>query len=72
MVNVRKLQARLLEAGLTTKDAATQLGINRSTFYRKLQKPDELLSVRDIRVLSDMLGLRMTDVAEIFFSQDVA
>lgn len=72
MVNVRKLKAKLLETGLTTQDAAKQLGINRSTFYRKLQKPDDLLSVRDIRVLSDLLGLKMTDVADIFFSHDVA
>ena len=72
MVNTRKLKAKMVEEGMSVQEAARHLGVNKSTFYRKLQKPDVLISVRDVRILSEVLHISGTEAVEIFFAPEVA
>ena len=72
MVNTRKLKAKMVEAGMSAQEAAARLGVNRSTFYRKLQRPDTLISVRDVRLLAEALHISIQEAVEIFFEPDVA
>lgn len=70
MVNVRKLKAKIVENGKTITEMSQVLGINPSTFYRKLKQNSFEIGEADVIVRE--LGLSVEDANAIFFSQIVA
>ena len=72
MVNVPKLRGKIAEREMNICKLAEIMGIDRSTMYRKLSKPDTLITIRDVRDISVALHLSTAEVTEIFFTHDVA
>ncbi len=70
MVNVRKLKAKIVESGKTITEISQVLGINPSTFYRKLKQNSFEIGEADVIVRE--LELSIDDANAIFFSQIVA
>lgn len=67
-----KLKAIAFEHGYTYSTLATSIGINKSTFYRKLNEDGERFSVKEIKAIAEKLSLTKEDVFNIFFKIVVA
>lgn len=72
MVNVNKLKGKIVENELTVEEVADKLGINRSTFYRKLNNSGETFLIKEADKLVNLLHLSASEATAIFFSQFVA
>ena len=70
MVNVRKLKAKIIESGKTIAEMSRILGINPSTFYRKLKRNSFEIGEADVMVRE--LCLSPEEANAIFFNQFVA
>lgn len=65
MVNKNKLKAKIFENGTTSKKIAEKLGIDISTYYRKLNKSK--ITVREAQVIAKELSFDTSDILSIFF-----
>ena len=69
-VNVSMLEDEIIKKNMTKEAVASELGIDRSTFYRRLQS--NRLLVCDIHRLTEVLGLSREKAVAIFFDLEVA
>ena len=72
MVDVRKLKARVVEAGMTIPELANKMEMNPSTLYRKLKNNGEGLLVKDVDRIITIFDLPGGDINNIFFANHVA
>lgn len=72
MVNTNKLKGKIVECGMTVSDLAEIVGIDRATFYRKLNINGENFTIKEADNISKALNLSLFEVNAIFFSQYVA
>lgn len=72
MVNVNKLRGKIVECGLNVEKLAELIGIDKSTFYRKLMNDGETFTIGEADAIARELGLTGEEVNAIFFSQFVA
>ena len=70
MLNVNKLKGKMVEKGFTIEKLSNSLGINPSTFYRKLK--NNSFEIGEADEIVEALGLSAFDATEIFFAQTVA
>lgn len=66
-VDVNKLNGKIVEQRTTKEALADAIGVDRSTFYRRL-KANKLL-VEDMHKICRALDLSRTDAMEIFMAQ---
>ena len=66
-VNIARLYGKIVECGLTKEALADQLGIARSTFFRRLK--NNSLRICDIHKICEILNLTREEACEIFLSQ---
>lgn len=71
-MNVNKLKGKIVERGLTVGKLAEEIGIERSTFYRKLKKNGATLTIKEVNLIVMVLGLTEKEAMEIFFNKIVA
>lgn len=71
MVNTKKLKKIIYERGHTQQELADLIGIDRSTFYRKMKNGGDF-SVKEARKLAEKVPLTNLEAVDIFFSQEVA
>ena len=57
---------------LTIDEVADKMGINRATFYRKLNSGGKNFLIRDVDALVKILHLKSDEATAIFFAQYVA
>lgn len=72
MVNINKLRGKIIENGLSVKDLADNLEMDRSTLYRKMNSEGDTLTISDAEKISKILNLTLEEVNSIFFSNFVA
>lgn len=72
MVNINKLRGKIIENGLSVKDLADNLEMDRSTLYRKMNSEGDTLTISDAEKISKILNLSLEEVNSIFFSDFVA
>lgn len=72
MVNINKLRGKIIENGLSVKDLADNLEMDRSTLYRKMNSEGDTLTISDAEKISKILNLSLEEVNSIFFSNFVA
>ena len=72
MVNINKLRGKIIENGLSVKDLADNLEMDRSTLYRKMNSEGDTMTIRDAEKISKILKLSLEEVNSIFFSNFVA
>jgi conserved domain protein len=71
MVNVSKLKGKIVERNTTQEELATTIGIDKSTFYRKM-KQNGNFSIKEVNLIVSALNLSKDEAMSIFFSETVA
>jgi len=71
-MNVNKLRAKIVEKGLSIELVAKEIGIDRSSLYRKLNNAGETLTIREANKIVETLEIQANEAVEIFFSDTVA
>ena len=66
-MDTNKLNGKIVECGTTKEALADEIGINRSTFYRRL-KSGRLL-IGDIHKICEVLNLTRTEAIDIFLAE---
>ncbi|MDR1094323.1 MAG: XRE family transcriptional regulator [Clostridiales bacterium] len=72
MVNLNKLKGKIVENGYSIEAIAVKIGINKSTFYRKMNENGDTFSIKEANAIVELLKLSSTDAAAIFFATQVA
>lgn len=72
MVNINKLRGKIIENGLSVKDLADKLEMDRSTLYRKMNSEGDTMTISDAERISKILNLSLEEVNSIFFRDFVA
>lgn len=72
MVNVNKLKAKMVELGMNVDELSEKIGMDRTTFYRRLSADGQTFLIKEADAISKELGMTREEVNEIFFSQFVA
>ena len=71
MINTNKLKGLIVERGTTQQAVADSIGIDRSTFYRKMKKGGDF-SIEEAKKMKQEIPLTDQEVIEIFFGGKVA
>ena len=72
MVNINMLKVKILEKGWNIEKIAKKIGIDRSTFYRKMNDTGSECELGEADYIARLLDLNYDEVNEIFFSNFVA
>lgn len=72
MTNADKLKAKLKERGMSIEEVSKMIGIDKSTFYRKLASDGATFTIGEVDKISKVLSLSVDDINSIFFSNFVA
>lgn len=72
MVNINKLRGKIIEKGLSVKELAEKLQMDRSTLYRKMNSEGDTMTISDAEKISKILNLSLEEVNSIFFRDFVA
>lgn len=72
MVNINKLRGRMVEHEVNADKMASLLGINRATFYRKMENAGEAFTIREVSIIAETLKLNLAELNAIFFDPGVA
>lgn len=67
MVKVNRLKAKIVELEMTVDVVAEQMGVDKSTLYRRFQSPDSL-TVGEVRKLTEILHIDGAEAQSIFFA----
>ena len=71
MVDVSKLKGKIVERNTTQEELANKIGIDKSTFYRKM-KQNGNFSIKEVNLIVSALNLSKDEAMSIFFSEIVA
>lgn len=71
MVDVPKLKGKIVERNTTQEELANKIGIDKSTFYRKM-KQNGNFSIKEVNLIVSTLNLSKDEAMSIFFSDTVA
>ncbi len=69
MVNIEKFKQTVSDSGMTVTAICNKSGIQRQTYYNRLENPD--FSIAEVDALQKTLHLSFDDVRAIFFADDV-
>lgn len=72
MINVAKFKGKVVENGLSLREVAKAINIDKSTLYRKLSKNGDDFTIKQADELVKLLHLSAEEAMSIFFSQFVA
>ncbi|MEO1772949.1 XRE family transcriptional regulator [Candidatus Enterococcus ferrettii] len=71
MINTSKLKGLIVERGTTQHAVADSIGIDRSTFYRRMKNGGDF-SVSEVKMMVSEIPLTTQEAIEIFFGDFVA
>jgi len=71
-VNTRLLKAKMVERGISGDDLAKMIGINPSTFYRKMKTGGNSFTVAEMYAIVDALELTDDEAVLIFLQRKLA
>lgn len=72
MINTALLKHLIVERGTTQEVIADEIGINRSTFYRKMQKGGSSFTIAEAKLIAQTVPLTNHEAISIFFGETVA
>lgn len=72
MTNADKLKATLKEKEMSIEEVSKLIGIDKSTFYRKLASDGATFTIGEVDKMSKALSLTVDEINSIFFSNHVA
>lgn len=68
-VNVAKLKGAVVEKNTTLEALAANIGVDRSTIYRKIQNGGLTYTIGEIHKIVEALQLTQEEVLAIFFKE---
>ena len=68
MTNVSILRGKIAECNTTQEAVANAMGINRSTFYRKMKEEGKFFTIEEVQKMAKILSLNEEDIMKIFFA----
>jgi len=71
MVDVSKLKGKIVERNTTQEELASKIGIDKSTFYRKMKQKGNF-TIKEVNLIVSTLNLSKEEAVSIFFSETVA
>lgn len=71
-MNVNRLKGKIVERGLNIPTVALELGIDRSSLYRKLNNRGETLTIKEAQKIVTILDINPDEATAIFFEESVA
>ena len=71
MVNISKLKGIIVEKGYTQEALASEIGIDKSTFYRKIKNGGSF-SIGEVNAIVRAINLTRDEAVSIFFAETVA
>ncbi len=72
MVDVDKLRGVLAEKRLSVASISEKIGVDKATFYRKLNGNGDNFTIREADAISRELNLNKNEAVSIFFNQFVS
>lgn len=69
-VDIAKLRGRIVEKGYTQETLAEQLGVDNSTFSRKMKANGAAFTVGQMHKIAELLTLSGKEAAEIFLQDN--
>lgn len=66
-MDVQKLKGKIVEAGTTQEAVADYIGMDRSTFYRKMKRSGNTFTVEEMNKIVKCISLNVDDAVSIFF-----
>ena len=72
MVNIEKLKREIDKKNSSIEEISEQIGIDKSTFYRRLESKGRKFTIEEVIKISSILNLDRKKVDEIFFDITVA
>ena len=66
-INIRKLKGKMAENDMTATKLASKIGVNRTTFYRKLNSGGGSFTVEELQNIVEALNMTPDEVMNIFF-----
>ncbi|MEZ7764534.1 helix-turn-helix transcriptional regulator [Gemella sp. 27098_8_92] len=72
MVNIEKLKKEIDKNNSSIEEISQQIGIDKSTFYRRLESNGKKFTIEEVIKISNILNLDRKKVDEIFFNITVA
>lgn len=72
MVDINKMKGKIVEKGWNIDRLAKEIGMNRSTLYRKMNSNGTEFTIREADMIATVLGLTYDDINAIFFSHNFA
>lgn len=70
--NINKLKEAITRKGTSNEELSKKIGINSSTFYRKLKSSEKSFSVEEVIKIADALKLTKSEAVDIFFDGKLA
>ena len=67
MLNKRKLKAKIVEMGYCNRAFAIAVGMNETTFYRKMNGTSDFTR-EEIQKIASLLNLSLQEKEDIFFA----
>ena len=71
-MNVEKMKRFMKERGLTPKDMANAAEINESTWFRKMNRDGDTVTVKEMNMIINAFGIPKAEAADIFFNEKLA
>lgn len=72
VTNMNLLKSKIVEKGMNIATVVEKVGIDKSTFYRKLANGGENFTVEEVYNIASTLELSASEVNAIFFDLKVA
>lgn len=67
-MNVNKLKGKIVEKEMSITQLAKEIGIDRSSLYRKLNNEGDTLSIKEANRIVEILGLTREESIAIFLT----
>lgn len=67
MVHINVLKGKMVERSVTAVDLANAMGVNNSTYYRRMRNDGNNLRVKDINAIKETLNLSADEFCAIFY-----
>lgn len=67
--NMQKLRGKIVESGFTQEAIADTIGMNRSTFYRKMKSEGTSFTIGEVHKIVQIIQLSPQEAVDIFLSQ---
>lgn len=71
-MNINKLKGKIVERGMNVLMISQLIGVDKSTFYRKLNSQGDTFTVKEVNLICKHLKLTKDEAISIFFANSVA